>query len=114
VSPCTHWVIAFFVQTLTGSSAGVPQIILPQWGDLYDIAQVAETIGVGVWGCPETSPDWTATCLEHAFSRVLHDGPTSRSIIESAAAFGDLATSMGPGRDAAARVIAKLAASGHA
>ncbi|KAF3000608.1 hypothetical protein E8E14_001515 [Neopestalotiopsis sp. 37M] len=92
--------------------AGTPQVILPQWADLYDYAVIAETIGVGVWGCRETSPDWTNECLEHALLSVLQDGPTSFSLASKAQAFGELASSMGPGRDAAARIIAGLAGSG--
>lgn len=85
---------------------------MPQWADLYDYAVVAETIGVGIWGCRETSPDWTNECLEHALLSVLQDGPTSVSLASKAQAFGELATSMGPGRDAAAQIIAGLAGSG--
>ncbi|KAI8630105.1 hypothetical protein F5Y19DRAFT_484015 [Xylariaceae sp. FL1651] len=40
-------------------SAGIPQVILPLWLDLYGFAQLVEYIGVGVWGCRENSPTWT-------------------------------------------------------
>lgn len=91
---------------------GVPQIILPQWADLYDLAQLVETLKIGIWGCPATSPDWTAECIQQAVLFVLKDSPASSLMARNAASFGELARKS-VGRDVAAREVARLAASGH-
>ncbi|GAP91408.1 putative 2-hydroxyacylsphingosine 1-beta-galactosyltransferase [Rosellinia necatrix] len=88
---------------------GVPQVILPQWLDLYSFARLAQDIGIGVWGCPDASPYWEADCLRDAFATVL----SSDSIRKEAKRFGDIAQRE-PGQYITAREIAKLAASGYA
>ncbi|KAK6524329.1 hypothetical protein TWF281_011237 [Arthrobotrys megalospora] len=93
-------------------AAGVSQITLPQWADLYDIAQVVQTLGVGIWACKETSPSWNSECLQQAFMQVIKDSPAKLAMAKKAALFGELA-SKSKGRDVAAREIAKLAASGR-
>ncbi|KAI7771398.1 hypothetical protein LZL87_010838 [Fusarium oxysporum] len=40
-------------------AAGVAQVILPLWADLYNYAALAETSGIGVWGCKDSTPNWT-------------------------------------------------------
>jgi UDP:flavonoid glycosyltransferase YjiC (YdhE family) len=103
---------ASFLEEFTDDiRGGVPQIILPQWADLYDFAQLVETLKIGVWGCRATSPDWTAECIQEAVLSVLEDSPTS-SMMARNAAFGKLARKS-VGRDVAAREVARLAASGH-
>jgi UDP:flavonoid glycosyltransferase YjiC (YdhE family) len=91
---------------------GVPQIVLPQWADLYDFAQLVEDLNIGVWGCRATSPDWTAECIQQAVLFVLEGSPASASIARNAASFGELARKS-VGRDVAAQEVARLAASGH-
>ncbi|KAJ3537421.1 hypothetical protein NM208_g6321 [Fusarium decemcellulare] len=98
-SNCYHEAIA----------AGLPQIILPLWADLYNYAALAETIGVGVWGCKETTPDWTSECLTTALLQVLDDSQDSISFRNKAKQLGDEVQAGGRGRDIAAREIAKLA-----
>ncbi|KAI0914220.1 hypothetical protein F4823DRAFT_573654 [Ustulina deusta] len=90
---------------------GVPQIVLPQWLDLYSFAQLAQDIGVGVWGCRDASPFWTASCLRDAFVTVL-GGESGDLIREKAKGFGEIAQ-RSPGQYVVAREIAKLAASGY-
>ncbi|KAK9320287.1 glycosyltransferase family 1 protein [Lipomyces orientalis] len=91
---------------------GVPQVILPQWADLYDFAQLAESLDIGMWACRETSPDWTAECIERALLHVTKDSVASVSMAKKAASIGSRARKS-VGRDIAAREIAVLAASGH-
>ncbi|KAI1735808.1 hypothetical protein F4680DRAFT_434519 [Xylaria scruposa] len=91
-------------------SAGVPQVISPQWLDLYGFARLSEYVGVGVWGCPETSPTWTSKCLYDAIRRVARSNE-SLGFQEKAKEFGHLAQAK-EGRHVAAREIARLAASG--
>ncbi|KAH9892372.1 hypothetical protein F4778DRAFT_318361 [Xylariomycetidae sp. FL2044] len=91
-------------------SAGVPQIILPFWLDLYSFAQLSEYIGVGVWGCRATSPEWTADCLHESMMRVVQS-PESDQFREKAKELSLIAQAK-PGRYLAAQEIAKLAGSG--
>ncbi|KAI0098013.1 UDP-Glycosyltransferase/glycogen phosphorylase [Nemania sp. FL0031] len=91
-------------------SAGIPQVILPLWLDLYGFAQLAEYTGVGVWGCRESSPVWTADCLSHAILRVV-DGIGHKSFRDNAQRLQVLAQAR-PGRYVAAEKIAHLAGSG--
>ena len=91
------------------SSAGIPQVILPLWADLYNFAALAETIGVGIWGCKATTPDWTSECLASSLLRLLDGGQESISFSDKAKQLGDKVQARGRGRDIAAREIAKLA-----
>ena len=103
----------YYVKEFTdNTSGGVPQIILPQWADLYDFAALVENLNIGVWGCRATSPDWTAECIQQAVLFVLEDNPASASMARNAASFGKLARKS-VGRDVAAQEVARLAASGH-
>ncbi|PCD32332.1 hypothetical protein FGRA07_09584 [Fusarium graminearum] len=92
--------------------AGVPHVILPLWADLYSYAALVETIGIGVWACPATSPKWTVEGLTHAFLRVLDGGEASVSMREKARELGDKIQATEKGRDVAARKVAELAYSG--
>ena len=103
---------SFFEQFTDDIRGGVPQIILPQWADLYDYAQLVENLKIGVWGCRATSPDWTAECIQQAVLFVLEDSPTSSSMARNAASFRELARKS-VGRDVAAQEVARLAASEH-
>ncbi|KAJ8128866.1 hypothetical protein O1611_g4767 [Lasiodiplodia mahajangana] len=91
---------------------GVPRIVLPQWIDHYSFAQLAETTGVGVWGCRDTSPYWRADCLRDAISTVLGNGEEGRSLRQKASAFGSI-VQKSPGQYTAAHRIAQLAGSGY-
>ena len=103
---------SFFEEFTDDIRGGVPQVILPQWADLYDYAQLVENLNIGVWGCRATSPDWTAECIQQAILFVLEDSPTSSSMTRNAASFREL-TRKSVGRDVAAREVARLAASGY-
>ncbi|KAI0517720.1 UDP-Glycosyltransferase/glycogen phosphorylase [Xylaria bambusicola] len=91
-------------------SAGIPQVILPQWLDLYGFAQLAEYTGVGVWACRETSPMWTVSCLSGAILSVIN-GSQRQSFRDKAQALQLLAQA-NPGRYIAASEIARLAGTG--
>ncbi|RYO89216.1 hypothetical protein DL764_008613 [Monosporascus ibericus] len=91
---------------------GVPQVVLPLWLDHYTFAQLVEDVRIGIWGCRETSPYWTADCLRHALLTVLDRSENGIAMRENARRFGDLSR-RDPGQYVAAREIAKLAASGY-
>jgi hypothetical protein len=83
---------------------------LPLWLDLYGFAQLIEHVGVGVWGCRDTSPYWAPDCLYDAIIRVAQSNES--------AAFQDKAMKLrlkaqeSPGRYGAAQKVARLAGSG--
>lgn len=56
-------------------SAGVPQIVLPQWLDLYDFAARVEALGHGVHANKGAPAAIDAAQLADALERVLRDRP---------------------------------------
>ena len=57
------------------NSAGVPQILLPQWLDLYEYAVRTEWLGHGIYANKGYPAQIDALELSDAFVRVLQDGP---------------------------------------
>ncbi|KAH7259155.1 uncharacterized protein BKA55DRAFT_687444 [Fusarium redolens] len=97
-SNCYHEAIA----------SGVTQVILPLWADLYNYAALAETSGIGVWGCKGTTPDWTSECLVDAFIKGI-DGCGESRLQRRAKWLGGRIKAGNKGRDVAADEIVKLA-----
>ncbi|KAJ4196151.1 hypothetical protein NW767_009611 [Fusarium falciforme] len=89
--------------------AGVPHIIIPLWADLYGYAALAENIGVGVWACRGTNPDWTVDHLSQSLLKVLDGGEASLSMREKAKKLAEKIHAGGEGREIAAKKIAELA-----
>lgn len=89
--------------------AGVPHIILPLWADLYGFASLADDIGIGVWGCRDTSPSWTAECLSSSMLSVVGNSRSATSIRINAKKLGARVQAREKGRDISAREISKLA-----
>lgn len=58
-------------------SAGVPQIILAQWIDLYDMAGRAEYRGIGIFGNRNVAPDIEAIEFSAAVERLVKPGEES-------------------------------------
>lgn len=83
--------------------------MLPLWADLYSFAALGETVGVGIWGCRDTTPEWTSECLSSSFLKALDGGFHSVSLRDKAKEIGDRVRAGDKGRDIAAREIAKLA-----
>lgn len=94
------------------NSGGVPQVILPQWADLYNLAQLVEDLGIGVWGCRDTSPGWSVDGLRTSMLKVLDGRPSSTAMREKAVEFGNSARK-NLGRNIAADELARLAGSGR-
>ncbi|KAM0246056.1 hypothetical protein ACHAP5_005027 [Fusarium lateritium] len=90
------------------TGAGVPQIIMPLWADLYNYAVLSESIGIGVWACPNTSPGWTIDELVLAILKVIDGGEASLSMRDKARALRDRIQASEKGRDVAARKVAEL------
>ncbi|KAK8050853.1 hypothetical protein PG993_002238 [Apiospora rasikravindrae] len=92
--------------------AGVPQVILPLWADLYNYAALVETSGIGVYGSRGTAPNWTVEGLTNAFLAVVDDEKAS-SMRAKSQKLSQKAKER-PGRMVAAAEIAKWAGSGRA
>ena len=58
-------------------SAGLPQIILAQWYDLYDMAARAEYLGIGIYGNKNVAPDIEAVEFGTAVARLVRPGNES-------------------------------------
>lgn len=86
-------------------------MILPLWMDLYNMAMLAEQVGVGVYASRGTAPDWTVDGLVRALERVL-DYDQARAMRSKASGLS-AKTKKRPGRTVAASVIAGLAGSGR-
>lgn len=80
--------------------------------DLYNFAALVESLDLGAWGCPQTSPYWTPDCISEAVLKVVNDSEASESIRQKAQSLGKEAQK-DPGRYASARIIAQLAGSGY-
>ncbi|RFU72633.1 glycosyltransferase family 1 [Trichoderma arundinaceum] len=91
--------------------AGLPSVVLPQWADHYRFARTAEYLGVGIWPCKATAPNWEAAGLTEAFIKVL-SGETSVTMRQNAKALSQKGHEYG-GDKTAAGLIAKLAAEGR-
>ncbi|KAF4440964.1 2-hydroxyacylsphingosine 1-beta-galactosyltransferase [Fusarium acutatum] len=89
-------------------AGGVTQVILPLWADLYNYAALAETRGIGVWGCKSSTPNWTSECLLDAFMNGI-DGCGESFLQRRAKWLGDRIKAGKKGRDVAADEVAKLA-----
>lgn len=72
--------------------------------DLYNFAQTAEYLGIGLWPGKDTAPVWEADALAEGFVQVLG----SEAIRDKARALGEVARAYG-GRDTAAAEVAKMA-----
>lgn len=92
--------------------AGVPQVVLPLWADLYNFAALAETSGIGVYGSRGTAPDWTVGGLTNAFMAVMDDQKAA-GMRKKVRKLGQKAKAR-PGRVVAAAEIARWAGSGRA
>lgn len=85
---------------------------MPLWADLYNYAVLVESIGIGVWACPNTSPDWTIDELALAILKVIDGGQPSLLMRNKAKELGDRIQASEKGRDIAARKVAELAHTG--
>ncbi|KAK6070785.1 udp-glucoronosyl and udp-glucosyl transferase family protein [Seiridium cupressi] len=92
--------------------AGVPQVVIPLWEDHYNFAQLAEDLGIGIYACRQTVPQWTIGDLTDAFIKVLDSKEASMKMRETARRIGQAARSR-PGRQVAAELIARMAIPGY-
>ncbi|KAH8895517.1 UDP-Glycosyltransferase/glycogen phosphorylase [Thozetella sp. PMI_491] len=90
------------------TAAGVPQVVIPLWEDLYNFAQLAEDLGIGLYATRDTAPEWTVAGIADPMFRILKPSEESARIRAEAKRVGEVALEK-PGRYVAARAIAKKA-----
>lgn len=78
------------------------------WEDHYNFAQLAEDLGVGLYGTRETAPYWTVDDLIAPIRQILSGDEKSDRIKAKAQHIGQLAREK-PGRYVSAEVIAEKA-----
>jgi len=80
--------------------AGLPQIILAQWLDLYDMAARAEYRGIGIYGNKRVAPDIEAGEFGMAVARIVRPGKESEGFRERARTVGEICRRAGGKRAA--------------
>ena len=88
-----------------GSSVGLPQIILPQWFDLYDMAVRAEYRGIGIYGNKNVAPDIEAIEFGTAVARLVRPGKESEGFRARAKAVAEVCRKAGGRRTAVDKLI---------
>ena len=76
-------------------SAGVPQIILAQWMDLYDNAVKTEYLGSGIYGNRTRPPAVDAVEFGAALRRIVGPSPESEGFRQRARKVGELCRAAG-------------------
>ncbi|KAJ3557699.1 hypothetical protein NM688_g1330 [Phlebia brevispora] len=90
--------------------AGVPQILLPQWLDLYEYAVRTEWLGHGIYANKGAPAQIDPFQLSDAFIRVLSDGPGEEGTLMKAKAVElSKACKRGGGVETVARTLLKAA-----
>jgi len=85
--------------------AGLPQIILPQWYDLYDTAVRAEYRGIGIYGNKKVAPDIEAVEFGVAVARIVGPGEESERFRQRAKAVGEVCRRAGGKRTAVDKLL---------
>ena len=86
-------------------SAGLPQIILAQWYDLYDMAIRAEYLGIGIYGNRKVAPGIEAVEFGTAIVRLLGPGKESEEFRTRAKAVSEACRRAGGKRAAVDKLI---------
>ena len=94
----------------TSRRAGIPQIILAQWLDLYDMAVRAEYVGIGIYGNRSVAPEIDATELGAAISRLLSPSEEAKKFSQKAKEIGELCRAAPGKKGAVARILESVEA----
>jgi UDP:flavonoid glycosyltransferase YjiC (YdhE family) len=86
-------------------SAGIPQIILAQWYDLYDMAARAEYRGIGIYGNKKVAPDIEAVEFGAAVARLVRPGKESEGFRMRAKVVGEVCRESGGKRAAVDKIL---------
>lgn len=100
-------ILHLYLNTCSFSSAGIPQIILPQWADCYDFATRVEALGHGIRANKGFDAQIDASQLADALERVLkdHDGEEGARLKARAEEIARACRGAGGVRQAAETVI---------
>jgi len=85
--------------------AGLPQIILAQWFDLYDMANRAEYRGIGIYGNKNVAPEIEAVEFGAAVARLVRPGKESDGFRARAKAVGEICKQAGGKRTAVDKLV---------
>ncbi|KAH7311302.1 UDP-glucoronosyl and UDP-glucosyl transferase family protein [Stachybotrys elegans] len=88
-------------------SAGIPQVILPVWGDTYDFAKRVEWLGIGRFGSPRNAPKCSARELGPILESVLL-GKAAVAMKQKAEDLAKVCGHTSQGRETAARKIMEM------
>ena len=91
--------------TYTLCRAGLPQIILAQWYDLYDMAVRAEYLGIGIYGNKSVAPDIEAVEFGTAVARLIQPGKESERFRTRAKAVAEACRKAGGKKTAVDKLI---------
>jgi len=87
----------------------LPQIILAQWLDLYDMAVRVEYRGIGIYGNKRVAPDIEAVEFGAAVAWVLGPGKESEGFRERARVVGEVCRKAGGKRAAVDKILEFIA-----
>lgn len=90
---------------LEGALVGIPQIILGQWYDLYEMAVRAEYLGIGIYGNKEVAPGIEAVEFGAAVARLVRPGKESNEFRARAKAVAEACRDAGGKRAAVDKLI---------
>ena len=91
----------------TPRRAGIPQIILAHWFDLYDMAVRAEYVGIGIYGNRSVAPEIDAVEFGAAISRLLSPSEEAEKFALKAKEIGEICRGA-PGKKGAVAKILEL------
>jgi len=91
---------------------GLPQIILAQWYDLYDMAARAEYRGIGIYGNRNVAPDIEVVEFGTAVGRLVRPGQESEGFRTRAKAVAEACRKAG-GRGAAVDKLLEIIEEGE-
>jgi UDP:flavonoid glycosyltransferase YjiC (YdhE family) len=83
----------------------LPQIILAQWYDLYDMATRAEYLGIGIYGNKKVAPDIEAVEFGAAVARLVQPGKESEGFKARAKVVAEACRKAGGKRTAVDKII---------
>ena len=85
--------------------AGIPQIILAQWFDLYDMAARAEYIGIGIYGNRSVAPEIDYTEFGAAIFRLLSLSEEAEKFSRRAKEIGEVCRAAPGKKGAVVRIL---------
>lgn len=89
-------------------SAGVPQVVLPMWNDLYDNKTRIVFLGIGAWGNSRSAPGWEKRELGDVLVKVVRDTERGGAMTSKAKELAKLCPAEKGRQVAAAKILEML------